>query len=386
MALLQSVQSTVKKLEAQAMAGVVAQEHLGRRAWLQVTYNSKDISEALAQYLISASYTDNLSGQVDDISLTLEDKAGLWQSDWMPVKGATLDITLCTYNWQGLYDGEFDTTLGTFEVDEIEMTSAPDVVNIKAVAISVGDDSTLRSTLRSKTWENISVRKVANDIAWENGMKLFWDCDDNPNIDKLEQNDESDLSVLQKVCDDAGFALKITTDTIIVFDEAKYEQAEPVIEIYHPGTNTIADVAEADGTPTPDRIFHSTGYSFKTKIRDVYKKCHIKYTNDQDKSVIESTFTDPNKSNGATLEIHQQVTSQAEADRLAKKKLREKNRDECTGSYSLDGCQFLCAGETIEMIGFGVFSGRYIVTQAKHDISGSGYVTSIDVRRCLIGY
>lgn len=386
MALLQSVQSTAKKLEAQAMAGVVAQEHLGRRAWLQVTYNSKDISEALAQCLISASYTDNLSGQVDDISLTLEDKAGLWQSDWMPVKGATLDVTLCTYNWQGLYDGEFDTTLGTFEVDEIEMTSAPDVVNIKAVAISVGGDSTLRSTLRSKTWENISVRKVANDIAWENGMKLFWDCDDNPDIDKLEQNDESDLSVLQKVCDDAGFALKITTDTIIVFDEAKYEQAEPVIEIYHPGTNTIADVAEADGTPTPDRIFHSTGYSFKTKIRDVYKKCHIKYTNDQNKSVIESTFTDPNKSNGATLEIHQQVTSQAEADRLAKKKLREKNRDECTGSYSLDGCQFLCAGETIEMIGFGVFSGRYIVTQAKHDISGSGYVTSIDVRRCLIGY
>ncbi|WP_178138901.1 phage late control D family protein [Megasphaera elsdenii] len=376
----------MKKLEAQAMAGVVAQEHLGRRAWLQVTYNSKDISEALAQYLISASYTDNLSGQVDDISLTLEDKAGLWQSDWMPVKGATLDITLCTYNWQGLYDGEFDTTLGTFEVDEIEMTSAPDVVNIKAVAISVGDDSTLRSTLRSKTWENISVRKVANDIAWENGLKLFWDCDDNPNIDKLEQNDESDLSVLQRVCDDTGFALKITTDTIIVFDEAKYEQAEPVIEIYHPGTTNVMDVAEADGTPTPERIFHSTGYSFKTKIRDVYKKCHIKYTNDQDKSVIESTFTDPNKSNGATLEIHQQVTSQAEADRLAKKKLREKNRDECTGSYSLDGCQFLCAGETIEMIGFGVFSGRYIVTQAKHDISGSGYVTSIDVRRCLIGY
>lgn len=368
------------------MAGVVAQEHLGRRAWLQVTYNSKDISEALAQYLISASYTDNLSGQVDDISLTLEDKAGLWQSDWMPVKGATLDIILCTYNWQGLYDGEFDTTLGTFEVDEIEMTSAPDVVNIKAVAVSIGDDSTLRSTMRSKTWENISVRKVANDIAWENGLKLFWDCDDNPYIDKLEQNDESDLSVLQKVCDDAGFALKITTDTIIVFDEAKYEQAEPVIEIYHPGTTNVMDIAEADGAPTPERIFHSTGYSFKTKIRDVYKKCHIKYTNDQDKSVIESTFTDPNKSNGATLEIHQQVTSQAEADRLAKKKLREKNRDECTGSYSLDGCQFLCAGETIEMIGFGVFSGRYIVTQAKHDISSSGYVTSIDVRRCLIGY
>ena len=167
------------------MAGVVAQEHLGRRAWLQVTYDNKDISEALAEYLISASYTDNLSGQVDDISLTLEDKAGLWQGDWMPTKGATLDVTLCTYNWIGLYDGEADVTLGKFEVDEIELSSAPDVVTIKAVAITVSDDSTLRSTLRSRTWENVTVQKVANDIALENNMDICWDCGDDPSIDKV---------------------------------------------------------------------------------------------------------------------------------------------------------------------------------------------------------
>lgn len=386
MALLKKLQADLKKIEAQAMAGVVAQEHLGRRAWLQVTYDNKDISEALVEYLISASYTDNLSGQVDDVSLILEDKAGLWQSDWMPTKGATLDVTLCTYNWVSLYDGEIDVHLGQFEVDEIELSSAPDVVTIKAVAITVSDNSTLRSTMRSKTWENISVWKAANDIAWENGMKLFWDCDDNPNIDKLEQNDESDLDVLKKICDDAGFALKVTTDTIIVFDEAKYEAADPVIEIYHPDTQKIIDITDSDGDTTPERILHSTGYSFTSKIRDVYRKCHVKYAQDKDKSVIESTFTDPNKEDGATLEIHQQVSTQAEADRLAKKKLREKNSEECTGSFSSEGQPFLCAGETVEMFGFGTFSGKYIITQAKHDISSSGYTTSIDVRRCLVGY
>lgn len=386
MALLKKLQADFKKIEAQAMAGVVAQAHLGRRAWLQVTYDNKDISEALAEYLIDASYTDNLSGQVDDVSLTLEDKAGLWQSDWMPSKGATLDVTLCTYNWVGLYDGEADVHLGRFEVDEIELSSAPDVVTIKAVAITVSDNSTLRSTMRSKTWENISVWKAANDIAWENGMKLYWDCDDNPNIDKLEQNDESDLDVLKKICDDAGFALKVTTDTIIVFDEAKYEAADPVIEIYHPDTQKIIDIADSDGDKTIERILHSTGYSFTSKIRDVYRKCHVKYAQDKDKSVIESTFVDPNKEDGATLEIHQQVSTQAEADRLAKKKLREKNSEECTGSFSSEGQPFLCAGETVEMIGFGTFSGKYIITQAKHDLSSSGYTTSIDVRRCLIGY
>lgn len=385
MAVLQSLQKKITKLKEQATAGLLAQEHIGRRAWLIVTYNGKDISESLAQYVLSFSYTDNLTGQVDDISITLEDRAELWDADWMPERGATLDITICTYNWSDLYSEEQDLQLGKFEIDELEVSSAPNVVTIKAVAISISDDSTLRSTLRSHTWENISVQKAANDIAWQNGMKLQWYCDDNPNIDKLEQNDESDLDVLQKICDDAGFALKVTTDTIIIFDVEKFEKEDVYAEYYHPGT-TILNIVENQSKPVQtDALLN---YSFKAKIRDVYKKCHVKYAKDKDKSVIESTFVAPDKKEkeGATLEVHQQVSSQAEADRLAKKKLREKNCEEFTGSFSSDGNMGLCAGETIEMLGFGNFSGKYIITQAKHDISSSGFTSSVEIRKCLDGY
>lgn len=385
MALLQSLQKKITKLKEQATAGLLAQEHIGRRTWLIVTYNGKDISESLAQYVLSFSYTDNLTGQVDDISITLEDRAELWEADWMPERGATLDITICTYNWSDLYSEEQDLQLGKFEIDELEVSSAPNVVTIKAVAISISDDSTLRSTLRSHTWENISVQKAANDIAWQNGMKLQWYCDDNPNIDKLEQNDESDLDVLQKICDDAGFALKVTTDTIIIFDVEKFEKEDVYAEYYHPGT-TILNIVENQSKPVQtDALLN---YSFKAKIRDVYKKCHVKYAKDKDKSVIESTFVAPDKKEkeGATLEVHQQVSSQAEADRLAKKKLREKNCEEFTGSFSSDGNMGLCAGETIEMLGFGNFSGKYIITQAKHDISSSGFTSSVEIRKCLDGY
>ena len=385
MAVLQSLQKKKTKLKEQATAGLLAQEHIGRRAWLIVTYNGKDISESLAQYVLSFSYTDNLTGQVDDISITLEDRAELWEADWMPERGDTLDITICTYNWSDLYSEEQDLQLGKFEIDELEVSSAPNVVTIKAVAISIGDDSTLRSTLRSHTWENISVQKAANDIAWQNGMKLQWYCDDNPNIDKLEQNDESDLDVLQKICDDAGFALKVTTDTIIIFDVEKFEKEDVYAEYYHPGT-TILTIVENQSKPVQtDALLN---YSFKAKIRDVYKKCHVKYAKDKDKSVIESTFVAPDKKEkeGATLEVHQQVSSQAEADRLAKKKLREKNCEEFTGSFSSDGNIGLCAGETIEMLGFGNFSGKYIITQTKHDISSSGFTSSVEIRKCLDGY
>lgn len=385
MAVLQSLQKKITKLKKQATAGLLLQEHIGRRAWLIVTYNGKDISESLAQYVLSFSYTDNLTGQVDDISITLEDRAELWEADWMPERGATLDITICTYNWSDLYSEEQDLQLGKFEIDELEVSSAPNVVTIKAVAISISDDSTLRSTLRSHTWENISVQKAANDIAWQNGMKLQWYCDDNPNIDKLEQNDESDLDVLQKICDDAGFALKVTTDTIIIFDVEKFEKEDVYAEYYHPGA-TILNIVE--NQPKPVQTDALLNYSFKAKIRDVYKKCHVKYAKDKDKSVIESTFIAPDKKEkeGATLEVHQQVSSQAEADRLAKKKLREKNCEEFTGSFASDGNMGLCAGETIEMIGFGNFSGKYIITQAKHDINSSGFTSSVEIRKCLDGY
>lgn len=47
-----------------------------RHCMVIVKYNDKDISADLQQYLKSVSYTDNMSGEADDLQLTLEDKAG----------------------------------------------------------------------------------------------------------------------------------------------------------------------------------------------------------------------------------------------------------------------------------------------------------------------
>ena len=65
-----------------------------RRCLVTVSYNGKDISADLQQYLKSVSYTDNMSGEAGDLQMTLEDRQGLWQSSWMPEKGATLDVSI----------------------------------------------------------------------------------------------------------------------------------------------------------------------------------------------------------------------------------------------------------------------------------------------------
>lgn len=167
-----------------------------RRCLVIIKYNDKDISADLQQYLKNVSYTDNMSGEADDLQLTLEDKAGLWQSAWMPEKGATLDVSVKLINWQSI--GEQVVRFGLFEIDEITSSGMPSEVQIKAV--SVPDNNNLRGAERTRSWEKAELKRIANDIATEAGLTLYYDVKEyNPVIDRAEQTEQSDLSFLYKL-------------------------------------------------------------------------------------------------------------------------------------------------------------------------------------------
>ena len=346
-----------------------------RRILTIIKYNNKDISADISKYLKSISYTDNLSGEADDLQITLEDKAGLWQSTWMPEKGALLDVMLQQKYWQTLSALPQSLRLGLFEIDEITSSGYPSEVQIKAV--SVPDNNTLRGTERSRSWEKAKLQVIANDIASAAGMSLFWDTEENPVLDRAEQTEQSDLSFLYAICKDKGLALKISDKKIIIFDAAKYEAEKAKITIVKPGTVYKKESGMK-------YLFVGTGYSLRTKIRDIYAACRVSYQQGSSKSNIEATYTAAGKK-GKTLQVNEQVESVAEALDLAKKRLREKNKDEVTGSLNMLGNFVLLSGVTVDLLGFGAFDGKYLITRASHDI-GSGYTTNIDVRRCLNGY
>lgn len=346
-----------------------------RRISAIIKYNNKDISVDISKYLKIISYTDNLSGEADDLQITLEDKAGLWQSTWMPEKGALLDVILQQKYWQTLSALPQSLRLGLFEIDEITSSGYPSEVQIKAV--SVPDNNTLRGTERSRSWEKAKLQVIANDIASAAGMSLFWDTEENPVLDRAEQTEQSDLSFLYAICKDKGLALKISDKKIIIFDEAKYEAEKAKITIVKPGTVYKKESGMK-------YLFVGTGYSLRTKIRDIYAACRVSYQQGSSKSNIEATYTAAGKK-GKTLQVNEQVESVAEALNLAKKRLREKNKDEVTGSLNMLGNFVLLSGVTVNLLGFGAFDDKYLITRASHDI-GSGYTTNIDVRRCLNGY
>ena len=346
-----------------------------RRILTIIKYNNKDISVDISKYLKSISYTDNLSGEADDLQITLEDRDGLWQSTWMPEKGALLDATLQQKYWQTLSALPQSLRLGLFEIDEITSSGYPSEVQIKAV--SVPDNNTLRGTERSRSCEKAKLQVIANDIASAAGMSLFWDTEENPVLDRAEQTEQSDLSFFYAICKDKGLALKISDKKIIIFDEAKYEAEKAKITIVKPGTVYKKESGMK-------YLFVGTGYSLRTKIRDIYAACRVSYQQGSSKSNIEATYTVAGKK-GKTLQVNEQVESVAAALNLAKKRLREKNKDEVTGSLNMLGNFILLSGVTVNLLGFGAFDDKYLITRASHDI-GSGYTTNIDVRRCLNGY
>ena len=336
---------------------------LARRARIKILYDNKDISKDLAQYLKSFSYNDVISGQADDLSITLEDRTGLWKNDWLPEKGATLVVSIITQAWWKDTFSEEELPLGIFEIDEIEVGGPPEEVKIKAV--SVPNNTSLRGVDRTRAWEKTKLSVIANDIAKEAGLSLFYDTYTDPILDRSEQTEQSDLSFLMKLCNDAGLALKITDNKIVIFDEEKYEKNDIVMTV----------------TKGSDLI---KSYNFKSSTREIYSACHVKYQNSDTKNNIEYTFALNNKQ-GKTLMINQEVKTVAEAETLAKKKLREKNKEELTASFSLVGTFLLVAGVTINIVGFGKFDGKYIVSKASHEVGG-GYSVNIDLRRCLDGY
>ena len=214
----------------------------------------------------------------------------------------------------------------------------------------------------------ISLKGIGQEIAGKNGLKLMYEASDNPTYKRKEQVQTSDIKFLKNLCHAAGMALKVTTLTIVIYDAAEYDR-KPAVRTFKKGSGDIIS------------------YKMGTKLTDTaYTSCHVSYTDPDSKETIEYTYTPDSKTGtGQTLEVNEKVNSKAEAIRLAKKRLREKNTQEYTASLKVVGDVSLVAGITVKLKGFQQFDKKYKVTQAKHNLL-DGYTVDLSLKQVLEGY
>lgn len=335
-----------------------------RSARLQVIYEKTDISVDLHPHLLGWTYTDNLTGQADDLQITVEDIEQRWSGNWMPDVTATLEATIIQKSWN--QEGKEESLpLGSFEVAEIEVNHPPSTVTIKG--ISIPESSGLRGEKKNKAWEKTKLSVLAGEKAAGAGLSLFYDTGEDPSYDRIEQTEETDLVFLSRLCNDAGLCLKVAGTKLVVFDEAKYESAAPITTLKRSQSEIKS-------------------YRGRTTSVGLYRACKVNYFSAEEKLNISATFAPPNApKTGRTLMVKERVASVAEAQRLAKKKLREANKEAMQVSLTITGDLRFVAGVTVMLSEFGAFDGKYIVTQAKHS-QQNGYETNLELRRCLEGY
>ncbi len=280
-------------------------------------------------------------------------------------KGLKISAVIVLSN--GNNDGK-DVVLdcGQFELDSIDAQGPPATVTIKATSLSYS--STIRQTLKSKSWESTTLSEIANEIARQNGMGVLFESGFNPKYSRVEQYQTSDIAFLQKLCHDSGCSLKATNNILVIFDQAIYESKKAVKAI---------KFGEDGGY---------TKYKISTGTNNCYTSCRVYYITANGTVISATEYAEnynENSENQQCLQVCQRVSSQAEAQELAHKLLRLHNKFEITGSFTLPGDPKLAAGNTVELSGFGFGDGKYIIKQAKHSISSSGYTTQITLRKCL---
>ncbi|MNW36147.1 phage late control protein GPD [compost metagenome] len=348
-----------------------------RRSLVAVKYQGKNITQELSKYLSDFSYDDNAPGEQDQITLTLDDRERRWIKTWKPKIGDRIIAEIRVTDWDKA-GHKAKLNCGSFEVESIELSGPPNVVTITATAIPQAGQPALRES-RTKAWEKVRLRTIAQEIANRARLILFYSVDINPTYERQDQSNESDFSFLSKLCADEGIAIKVSGSQLVLFDEIAYEKEEPVATIEYGKPPLVSYSFSETSTST---AYAACVVSYKPTVSSS-KKSEKTTTGKGNTKLITGSYTIPDMT-GPTLKINEKVETVAQAQRLAKNKLREQNKEAGLASFSLAGSVGLAAGVTITVKGFGRYDGKYIIIKSSHKVSaGSAYTTDIEVRRVL---
>lgn len=315
-----------------------------RRVDTELYYSGTNVSEQVKRYLESISYTDVASGSSDTLSVVLDNTDKRWMGDWMPVKGDRMKAGIYGRHWET----EGDTAklnCGEFEIDSLSFGGSPNRCTIGAVSIPQSEEFNCRK--RTKTWEGITIQRIAEEISGNAGVDLYYEAD-TIYIESIEQNSQEDCKFLYSLCQDYGLAMKVYAWKIVIFDEERYEK-RPVAVSFE----------EEEVAP---------GWSYRTEVAGTYTGASVGFTdpeNDEDYLI---------RIGGGSriLELNITADNLADAERKGIAKLNDANKKMTTMSITVKFNPRVTAGSCIQLNGFARLSGKYYVEKAVTKASGSG--------------
>lgn len=323
-----------------------------RKAKVNITYIKKGASanrtaSTMAEYEEGFSYVDAATGESDTMSLKVCNRDLRWANKWLPAKGDKMKATIKVYSWDAAgKDKSF--SCGKFCCDDLTFSGPTLVCTIGGTSVPEGQ--AFRSTERTYTWKNVTLKEMAKKIAKRYSLTLYYEAS-TINISSLEQNGATDCSFLNSVCEDYGLNIKVYYGKIIIYDADTYESKSAV------ATYNIKDFAE--------------GWTYNSTLTGTYTGATIKYTNgDEDEELTLTVGT-----SGRLLNISEKVDSKADALLKACAKVNKENRSAVTMTATIKANLKIVAGVCIKVKGAYNLNGKYFVDKVTHNIDADGAYT-----------
>ena len=337
-----------------------------RKTVLKVLFEGTDISDEINSGVTSFSYTDNLD-KADEISLSISDIDKKWINSWAPLKGESITPSIRVIE----EEGETSLQCGEFSIDKRNFSGPPDALKIGALSIEV--TSNFNRVKKNRAIENTTLKAVCEKVAEENDLTLVFLSDEEEDINRVEQIEETDSSFLYQLAKEYAKSLKVLDKKLVIFDEQEYESKDAIKTI---------------------KKQEIKSYSFGDEEFDTWDAFEINYFDQDLKETLtasgELDFREGYKNKTSrVLKLNDSYAVSGSKEEKEKQlesigwaKLREKNKAEVQGNISLMGDVDLVAGVVITTSGFGIYDYKYLITQAVHSMS-NGYETKIKIRRVL---
>lgn len=320
------------------------------RPLVKLEVNHRDVTADFSPYLQTFTFTDHVKGEADGLEIQLADRSGKWLEEWYPVKTTTLSA------WVG-YDGMPLLACGEFSVDEIEITSPPQEVRIRALGTSH------KKALRTRThraFEGKSLSAIVADFASRHAFTVVGTIPD-VTWTRLTQAYETDLTFLRRISEEHGLVFQIKGTQLVFHDVEQLEAQTAILQIH----------------PSDCSRFH-----IRDKVSGVEAGQAVNYFQGDLKELqaaeVELAETSPGADAGRK---RKRTESKAHSQRLAKAALRLKHGWAREASLSLPGDTRLVAGGNVELLEFGAVNGLWAIVSARHRVDRhSGYVTELEIR------
>ncbi|MEB3842510.1 phage late control D family protein [Pseudomonas guariconensis] len=314
----------------------------------RITADGHDVTLLINDRLLSLRTTDKPALESDEFELRIDARDGAVA---LPSRGAVLEVHLG-------YAGQTLNLLGRYTVDEIELTGPPDTLVIRGKASDLRGSG---KTIRSGSWEQVTLQRIVADIAARNGWQAV--CPVTLHVPRVDQYSESDFNFVTRLARLHDCTAKLGNGQLLVLPRQGGQSASGK-------ALGVVSIARADVSQWQFRLGDKTTHkAVRARHQDPAsgELKTVELANGDAPDGLQPVYTDRHL-----------YPNRAAAEQAARARLASFNRDTASVRLDMPGRTDLFAERRINLQGFlPGLDGDYLVESVEQVFTLSGWRTTV---------